>query len=108
MALKNEKLLRKLEEIKIEMKYGPYIHGVDLTSNMDEMTNTLLVAKEINVIYIYDLNGITGMYWNPKGRYISNQNIENEDDVYMFITGMTKEQYKNKLALTRAYDSIKR
>lgn len=108
MVLKNEKLLKKLEEMKMELKYGPYIHGVDITSNIEEMVNTLLISKNINVIYIYDLNGITGRYWNPKGRYLSNQDIKNEDDIYLFITGMTREQYKNKLALNRSYGSIKR
>ena len=45
------KLIEKLKEMKIEAQYVPYIHGVDLTSNMQQIVHNLLTAKEIGGYY---------------------------------------------------------
>jgi hypothetical protein len=83
--------------MKIETKYGPYIHGVDLTENLDQIANKLLTAKEIGVTYIYDLQGVVGLNWNPKARFLFNDSVNSVDDVYMFITGMSRDEYKSCL-----------
>lgn len=99
--MSKNKLIEKLKEMKIEAQYGPYIHGIDLTSNMQQIVHNLLTAKEIGVTYIYDLHGITGMYWNPKARFLFNSDVNSEDDIYLFITGMTKNEYNTLLADNR-------